>query len=52
MHKLGYNDFDIEIQNKPINYDDYLNNDSIQLINMFYEKDFELFNYPKKSVSS
>jgi hypothetical protein len=27
------------------NYFDYLNEDSIKLINIFYKKDFELFNY-------
>lgn len=30
------------------NYDIYLNSDSISLINNFYEKDFEFFNYNKK----
>ena len=39
MIKIGFNDFNI-----------YLNEDSIKLINNFYEKDFTLFNYPMKSI--
>ena len=51
MHELGYCDFNI-YQN--INYKlkknsiyEYLNADSIKLINDFYEDDFRLFNYTK-----
>ena len=46
---LGIN---INIQEKKINknYNKYLNKDSISLINEFYKKDFELFNYDMKSV--
>lgn len=50
MHNLGYLDFNIEIQKnilseKKENYMNYLNNESISLINKFYEMDFMLFNY-------
>jgi len=42
--------FDINIKEKGINkdYSNYLNKDSICLINTFYKKDFELFNYKLK----
>jgi hypothetical protein len=54
MHGLGYTDFNIYEnvnENKHnINYYSYLNNDSIKLINDFYDYDFILFNYPKKMV--
>lgn len=51
MIHLGYADFGTFRKynvtwNKP-NYYDYLNNDSIQLINDFYDYDFKLFNYKK-----
>ena len=44
--------FKINIQEKRINknYSNYLNKDSISLINIFYKKDFELFNYKLKSA--
>jgi hypothetical protein len=49
---LGFNDFNIHTQLNPFlnnnekkNYLEYLNNDSIHLINEYYKKDFELFNY-------
>lgn len=47
MIELGYNDFDIKIQSNKhyINYMSFLNMESIQLINDFYKKDFEFFNY-------
>ena len=35
-------------RNKNIDYYSYLNNDSITLINYFYDYDFTLFNYKKK----
>lgn len=50
MKKLGYEDFDIYDhvnRNGKLNYYDYLNDDSISLINNFYEKDFLYFNYEK-----
>ena len=39
--------FDINIKKRNVNkdYSSYLNKDSISLINTFYKKDFELFNY-------
>ena len=39
--------FNINIRKKGVNkdYSNYLNKDSISLINTFYKKDFELFNY-------
>ena len=52
MIKLGYTDFHIKANinickdAKP--YSEYLNNDSIKLINEYYNKDFTLFNYDKK----
>lgn len=44
--------FNINIQKKGINkdYSNYLNKDSISLINIFYKKDFELFNYKLESA--
>lgn len=46
---LGIN---INIQQNNINkdYSKFLNRNSINLINTFYHKDFELFNYPIKSA--
>jgi hypothetical protein len=49
MIHLGYEDFNERLNcyiNK-VNYYDYLNTDSIQLINDFYDYDFKLFNYKK-----
>jgi len=48
MHKLGFSDFHgKENENKyKVNYYDYLNADSIKLINEYYKIDFELFGYP------
>ena len=44
--------FNINNEQKDVNkdYSNYLNQDSISLINTFYEKDFELFNYKLKSA--
>jgi hypothetical protein len=50
LHKYGYTDFNVEVNksnDSTINYMDFLNNDSIQLINNYYYMDFELFNYDK-----
>ena len=56
MINLGYTDFNIKINvNQLVNaklYSEYLNNDSIKLINEYYDKDFTLFNYDKKGVES
>jgi len=54
MHELGYCDF-AEYQNvnsilKCKNIYKYLNDDSIKLINDFYEDDFRLFRYTKINV--
>lgn len=51
MHKCGFTDFAI-CHNKNIkvnknNYMKYLNKQSIELINSFYDKDFEIFGYKK-----
>jgi hypothetical protein len=50
MVQLGYNDFNL-YQNKNkvnnVNYYDYLNKKSIQLINFYYHLDFILFHYNK-----
>jgi len=52
MHNLGFIDFNvIENSNKvKINYLEMLNNDSINLINNYYDNDFKLFNYEKIQV--
>ena len=49
MHNLGYTDFYIfdNVNKNKINYYDYLNNNSIKIINNFYHLDFILFNYNK-----
>ena len=53
MHKLGYTDFNNNLNNNTlqVNYYDYLNNKSIIMINDFYFKDFELFGYNKVSIT-
>ena len=54
MIQLGYTDFDIFInknnfnQGKNINYRNYLNEKSIDLIYNYYKKDFEIFDYSKE----
>ena len=47
MHKNGFEDFNIFLNNnnKNVNYMSYLNNNSIQLINKIYKKDFDFFGY-------
>lgn len=52
MHKLGYKDFNVHSRANvvQVNYLNYLNNDSIKLINDFYDYDFVLFNYTKMNV--
>ena len=50
MHKLGYTDFDLHVNQSfknEVNYYNYLNKHSIQQINDYYSKDFEIFNYYK-----
>jgi hypothetical protein len=52
LNNYGFDDFDVN-ENKNnifkdkgnINYIDFLNNDSIKLINEYYKKDFEFFYY-------
>ena len=48
MKNLGYTDFNIVSNKNPIklNYNDYLNDASIKLINEFYNDDFLIFGYP------
>jgi hypothetical protein len=53
LRKYGYDDFNLNFHSNKKNikkdkYANYLNNDSIKLINDFYKKDFELFNYDMK----
>jgi hypothetical protein len=50
MIGLGYKDFNIKMNMNPnnVNYEDYLNEASINLINEIYSKDFEILNYEKK----
>lgn len=49
MINLGYYDFNkrLNINEHKINYFNYLNQNSLKLINQFYAYDFELFNYKK-----
>ena len=49
MFNLGYHDFDIfsNANNNKLNYYNYLNNESIDIINDVYHLDFILFNYNK-----
>lgn len=49
MIDLGYPDFfNVEQKNlHAIDFMDYLNNESIELINVFYHFGFELFDYVK-----
>jgi hypothetical protein len=54
MHKLGYTCFNLKEnanKNSNINYYDYLNNNSINLINKIYHNDFILFNYKKINIA-
>lgn len=53
MVNAGYTDFNIKVnhnKNSNINYYDYLDNNSIKIINEYYDLDFELFGYEKKLV--
>ena len=52
MKNVGYIDFNLCINKNhtKINYMDYLNNDSIKLLNDFYNDDFLIFNYDKIQV--
>jgi hypothetical protein len=52
MHNLGYTDFNLKenVNKYNVNYYDYLNDDSIKLINEYYDKDFSLFNYKKIQI--
>ena len=52
MKNLGYIDFNIysNVNNNKVNYYNYLNNESIEMINKFYHLDFILFNYDKISA--
>ena len=53
MHKLGYTDFNLKhnANSSNINYYDYLNSNSINLINNIYHNDFILFNYTKLNIA-
>jgi hypothetical protein len=49
MHKLGFTDFNLNVNTNRHGITDYfqfLNNDSIKLINEFYKDDFAIFNFP------
>jgi len=52
MINLGYTDFNIISNANPnkLEYDDYLNDESINLINNFYEEDFKILGYDKRIV--
>jgi hypothetical protein len=52
MKNLGYSDFDIfeNVNTNKVNYYNYLNNESFEIINKFYHLDFILFNYDKISA--
>ena len=49
MYNHGYTDFNIHLlnNNNTDNYMKYLNRNSINLINIFYDEDFKRFNYSK-----
>ena len=51
MHNLSYSDLNIHflhnVNTNQVNYYNYLNNKSIDIINQFYHLDFILFNYDK-----
>lgn len=53
MIAQGFTDFNQhDFKNRHnLNYDDYLNEESIKLINKYYEKDFLYFNYPMRPSS-
>ena len=44
LQKYGFPDY--EGPSKSKSYREYLNKDSIRLINVIYKKDFEMFGYP------
>ena len=52
IQKLGHKDFNLRENKNKINnnYYNYLNNDSIKIINEFYDYDFTLFNYKKLEI--
>jgi hypothetical protein len=47
MYELGYKDFNSydNVNTNKINYFTLLNDNSIKMINDYYTKDFELFNF-------
>jgi hypothetical protein len=49
MKNIGYDDFNIfeNVNPNKVNYYNYLNNETIEIINNFYNLDFILFNYDK-----
>jgi len=52
MHNLGFTDFNVKTNCNKIKIDYYslLNNDSIELINNYYDDDFKIFNYEKIKI--
>jgi hypothetical protein len=48
LNKLGFPNYYSMERNKEKNYDKYLNQNSIDLINSFFAKDFELLNFKRK----
>jgi hypothetical protein len=52
MVDAGYKDFNLKknSNNLEINYFNYLNNDSIELINSFYDNDFSIFKFNKIKI--
>jgi hypothetical protein len=52
MNNLGYSDFNMfkNVNTNKVNYYNYLNNKSNEIINKFYHLDFILFNYDKISA--
>ena len=48
LKKYGFTDYNGQVHANI--YEKYLNDESIDLINKFYKKDFTLFNYKIKSV--
>lgn len=53
MKKLGFTDFNIHVRKtyrNKLNYYNYLNDNSIKIINSYYDKDFKIFNYKKIDI--
>jgi hypothetical protein len=50
MQKFGFEIKQNFQVGKKVDYNKYLNDDSINLINTIYKKDFQLFNYKMREI--